>query len=137
MSDIKETIEQAIKACNLELYGIERSDRGLIVYIANNDTPISIQDCEKVMKQITYSADRIDNLHIEVSSKGVYPPLFEKEHYEKSVGQWVKIKADSKTYKGELTAVSNSVQLQKGEHTFDIIFSSIQSARLIPTPKGE
>lgn len=137
MNDIENIIQQAVSACEMGLYGIERSDSGLVVYIENKDNNVSIKDCETVMKQITYSTDT-DHIDIEVSSKGVYPPLFNSEHYHSAIEKWVKIKTNDKTFKGKLVRIEDNVlYLEKGEHHFDIPFSDIRTARLIPTPKGE
>lgn len=121
----------------MTLYGIETTHNGLCVYIDNATGNTSIQDCDAVMKQINYSTDT-DKLHIEVSSKGLYPPLFTKEHYEGAIDQCVRIKANNKTFKGTLVSVSDDMlTLEKGEHTFNIAITSIQSARTLPAQRGE
>lgn len=137
MNDINDIIRQAVEACNLGLYGVEKSDGGFMIYIENEDNTISIKDCEMVMKQLTYSTDT-DHLHLEVSSKGLYPPILTQDHFKQFMGQWVKIRTNDKTYKGVLTAVTdNGVQLQKGEHEFDVEFTAVKTARVVPEPTGE
>jgi|GEM_PF-4786760 ribosome maturation factor RimP len=137
MNEIEKIIQTACEACQFDLYGIERSDRGLIVYIENKSNNVSIKDCEDVMRQITYSTET-DHLHIEISSKGLYPILFTPKHYQDAIGHWVKVRTKDKSYKGELLRIeADAFLLQKNEHQFNIPLSTIQSARLIPTPRGE
>lgn len=137
MNGIEETIQQAVEACELELYGIARSDQGLTVYIDKKTDPVSIEDCEKVMKQISYS-ENVDHLHIEVSSKGLHPALFTPKHYQTALSKWVSIKTDTQRFKGILVTVSDhTLTLEKGDHSFDIELSAIKSAKQIPVPKGE
>lgn len=137
MSEINDIIKQAVEACNLELYGIERNHEGLMIYIDSPDNPITIGDCETVLKQINFSTDT-SKLHLEVSSKGVYPPLFKPEHFVSAVGEWVKIRTLDKAYKGKLTSFENEeALLQKGEHTFKVAFPSIKSARMVPEQTGD
>ena len=137
MKEIANIIKAAVEACELELYGIENTHEGLSVYIEKKDDSISIKDCEAVMKQINYTTDT-DHLHIEVSSKGVYPPLLSPEHYQEAVNKWIKVRTADKSYKGEVLSIANNeLTLKKGENTFIVSIPSIKSARLIPAQPGE
>ena len=137
MNEIANIIKAAVEACELELYGIENTHEGIAVYIEKKDDSVSIKDCEAVMKQINYTTDT-DHLHIEVSSKGVYPPLLSPEHYQSALNQWVKIRTADKSYKGEVLSITdNELTLKKGENTFTVSIPSIKSARLVPAQPGE
>ena len=137
MKERADIIQAAVEACELELYGIERTHEGLAVYIERENNSVSIKDCEAVMKQINYATDT-DHLHIEVSSKGIYPPLLSPKHYQDAISQWVKIRTTDKSYKGEVLSLTDSeLTLKKGENTFIVSIPSIKSARLIPPQPGE
>ncbi|MEC7030069.1 MAG: hypothetical protein VXW87_00150 [Pseudomonadota bacterium] len=137
MTYIHDIISQAVDACNVSLYGMENTHEGLVVYIEKSDGDITIKDCEAVMKQINYSTDT-DDLHVEVSSKGVYPPLFNQSHYQEAINKMVKIRTEGKSYKGILrSADSQELILEKGDHTFTIATTSVKTARLVPVPTGE
>lgn len=137
MVEINNIIEQAVEACNLVLYGIEQTHEGTVIYLDSEDNNITIEDCEMVMKQISYSTNT-DHLHLEVSSKGIYPPLFLPAHFEAAIGQWAKIRTNEKSYKGiVLSYTDEEIVLEKGENTFSISPASIKSARLVPEPTGE
>ncbi len=137
MTHINDIITQAANACQVSLYGVENTHEGIVAYIEKKDGEVTIADCEAVIKQINYSTDA-DDLHIEVSSKGVYPPLFNLEHYKSAIDQMVKVRTDGKSYKGILrSANAQELILKKGEHTFTIATASVKTARLIPAPTGE
>ena len=137
MKEIDKIIEEAVNACDLELYGIENTHEGLAVYIQKKADGVSIKDCEAVMKQIRYTADT-DNIHIEVSSPGVYPPLLTPNHFHSAIGKWAKIRTTEKSYKGIVTAYSaEETTLQKSENCFIIATPTIKSARLIPEQPGD
>lgn len=137
MTYIHDIITQATEACNVVLYGVENTHEGLAVYIEKTDGEVTIADCEAVMKQINYSTDT-DNLHIEVSSKGIFPPLFNLQHYQDALDEMIKVRTDDKSYKGILrSATEQELILEKGEHTFTIATTSVKSARVVPVPKGE
>jgi ribosome maturation factor RimP len=137
MSQITEIIQQAVTACDLSLYGIDKSHEGFIVYIEKENDAIGIAECEAVMKQINYSTDT-DELHIEVSSKGPCPPLLSLSHYQNAIGKWVKIRTNEQSFKGVLTTVTTlEITLQKNDHTFTIATPSVKTARLLSMQPGE
>ena len=137
MSNINDEIMNAVSACGMQLYGVDRADGVVTIYIENNDDTVSIADCESVMKQLKYSTD-VDDLHIEVSSKGMYPPLFTYEHYKAAEGKTVKVRCHNKSYVGILSNVTpDELKLQKGEYLFEVSMESIRRAKVIPTQKGE
>lgn len=137
MSNIDTEIANAVNACGMQLYGVDRADGVITVYIENNDETVSIADCESVMKQLKYSTD-VDHLHIEVSSKGMYPPLFTPEHYKAAMGKSLKVRTQNKSYVGTLIDITpDELKLQKGEHLFEVSLESIRRVKVIPTQKGE
>lgn len=137
MTYINDIISQATDACQVTLYGVENTHEGLVVYIEKPEGDITIADCEAVIKQLNYSTDTND-LHIEVSSKGVYAPLFNLQHYQDAINQMIKVRTADKSYKGILrSADAQELILEKGEHTFTIATTSVKTARLVPVPTGE
>ena len=137
MKNIGNKIENAVNACGMLLYGVDHTDSGITVYIEKNDHDVNISDCEAVMKQLSYSAD-IDDLHIEVSSKGLYPRLFTLQHYSDASGQWVKVRTHKQSFKGILLAVTDdTIQLKKGENLFSIPLNTVRKAQVIPEQIGE
>ncbi|UTC24827.1 hypothetical protein MMH89_01500 [Candidatus Comchoanobacter bicostacola] len=96
---LNEAITSAVKAHQLELYGVLFTQDSAFVYIKNPEGT-SIKDCEKVLKQISYTIDTSD-IHLEVESASIYAPLLEPKHYEPHLGK--KIKCYTLTHKKPLT----------------------------------
>ncbi len=136
-------LQPAIEALELELWGIEYLTKGrsalLRVYI-DNENGVTIDDCEKVSRQISAILDVEDPIAgeytLEVSSPGLDRPLFTAEQYTAYVGEIINVRLSSpidgrRKFKGVL----NSADPQKIVMTVDnqpveILFSQIEKANV-------
>jgi ribosome maturation factor RimP len=76
----------------------------------------------------------LDSYSVEVSSPGFERPLRTRQHFERAVGQAVRIKTETGRARGEVvSAGEKSVQIQKGEGDgpVDISYDAIVRANLI------
>ena len=118
---IVEMLRPTVTALGLELWGIEHLVRGrsslLRVYI-DSENGITIDDCERVSRQISGILDVEDPLPgeytLEVSSPGLDRPLFEFEQCLLFVGEVINLKLRTplngrRKYKGVLEKAEDGV----------------------------
>jgi ribosome maturation factor RimP len=101
-----------------------------------------VKDCELVSNQISGVLDVEDPIKgrytLEVSSPGLDRPLFERSHYERFLGSKARIRLTRpiegrRNFTGYLLAVDeDKVTLKVDETEFELPFSDIQQARLVP-----
>lgn len=92
-------IAPAVAISGLKLWGCEQvSDEGsaiLRIYIDGPDG-VTIEDCEAVSRQVSAVLDVEDPMsgryRLEVSSPGIFRPLFGLEHYKYAVSKQIKLK---------------------------------------------
>lgn len=117
---ISELIEDKIVNIGYELYDVEYIKKGkdyyLTIYI-DNESGISIDDCEKVTNEINDILDKADYIKeqyfLEVSSPGLERILKKDKHLENSIGKNVEIslytKIDNKKqFEGILKSFSDN-----------------------------
>ena len=98
-SAITELIEPTVLAMELQLWGIDLSQRGkysiLRIYIEREEG-VTITDCEKVSRQVSAILDMEDPIAgeytLEVSSPGLDRPLFTSEQFGRFIGSDVKVR---------------------------------------------
>ena len=98
-SAITELIEPTVLAMELQLWGIDLSQRGkysiLRIYIEREEG-VTITDCEKVSRQVSAILDMEDPIAgeytLEVSSPGLDRPLFTSEQFGRFIGSAVKVR---------------------------------------------
>ena len=96
---ITKLIEPTVVALGLQLWGIKHNQRGkyslLRVYIESEEG-VTIDDCEKVSRQINTILDVEEPImgeyDLEVSSPGLDRPLFSSEQFEQFTGSDVKVR---------------------------------------------
>ena len=96
---ITELIEPTVLAMELQLWGIDLSQRGkysiLRIYIEREEG-VTIADCEKVSRQVSAILDMEDPIGgeytLEVSSPGLDRPLFTSEQFGRFIGSAVKVR---------------------------------------------
>ena len=97
---IAELIAPTVEALGLELWGIELQQQGkyslLRIYIENREDGVSIEDCEKVSRQVSALLDVEDPISgeytREVSSPGMDRPLFTAEQFSLYIGETVSVR---------------------------------------------
>ncbi|KTD64717.1 ribosome maturation factor RimP [Legionella spiritensis] len=144
--DIQQLLKPLVQSLGYELWGCEYLSQGrhslLRVYIDKQEG-IGIADCELVSKQVSALLDVEDpipgNYSLEVSSPGIPRPLFLKEHYERYIGEEIKIKLykpvnGSRNPAAKIVSVKDdTVVLAINDTEFDVPLSHIVKANL----KGE
>ena len=119
---IAELIAPTVEALGLELWGIELQQQGkyslLRIYIENREDGVSIEDCEKVSRQVSALLDVEDPISgeytLEVSSPGMDRPLFTAEQFGLYVGETVNIRLRTamqgrRKFKGVIERVDEGV----------------------------
>ncbi|MGK2914512.1 MAG: ribosome maturation factor RimP [Porticoccaceae bacterium] len=139
-------IEPVVVALGCGLWGIDFFSRGassvLRVYIERVDEGISIDDCERVSRQLGSVFDVEDPMAgeytLEVSSPGMDRPLFCLDQYRMYVGEDISLRLrvpfeGRRKYRGKLTAVvEDEIVLEMDEHEYVFPLASIDRANLIP-----
>lgn len=112
----------------------------LTIYI-DNDSGITLDDCEKVSEAVSDILDEIDisqgqSYNLNVSSSGADRPLKTERDYRKNLGKEIEVKLfapikGQKTYKGMLKEFSSqqiTIQLEKE----DIKIEKTKIAKAVP-----
>ena len=114
----------------LEITGKER----FCVYV---DHPEGVDHalCQRVTDVLRRYLERYS---VEVSSPGLDRPLRTRAHFERAVGQSVRVKTKSGKARGEVLAVGErSVQIRTGPDAADIPYDEIVRANLIDEGNGD
>ncbi len=150
---LQKLIEPAIAVLGYELVGTEYLPQGkhslLRIYI---DTPdgITVEDCERVSHQVSGLLDVEDSIQgqytLEVSSPGLDRPLFKIEHFDRFIGQQIKVRlklplSGQRNFTGKLLGTCDGAVLMQvemgeksGEEALELVFplEKIEAARLVP-----
>lgn len=141
---VTELIDTTIQALGLDLWGVELLQQGkyslLRIYIEREEG-VTIEDCEKVSRQVSALLDVEDPIAgeytLEVSSPGMDRPLFSIEHYSQYVGSEVDLKLrrpidGRRKFKGQIIKVSGDIVglLVEGSE-YDLEFSDIEKASIV------
>ncbi len=96
---VKKLLEPVVCDLGYELWGLEYLPQGkhsILRIFIDKPTGIQIEDCEIVSHQVSAILDVEavipGNYNLEVSSPGLERPLFEEAHYQRYLGQEVKLK---------------------------------------------
>ena len=114
----------------LEITGKER----FCVYV---DHPAGVDHalCERVT---TLLRPYLDDYSVEVSSPGIERPLRKRSHFERAVGQTVRLKTEELRFRGEIVAAGEqAVQIRKGSEPVEIPYDRIVRANLIDEGWGK
>jgi len=98
-SELFELLEPEVEALGYELYDLEArlgGGRGLLRVFIDHADGISLEDCEKVSRQVSAILDVEDPIpddyNLEVSSPGLDRKLVKEEHFDRFAGSKVKLK---------------------------------------------
>lgn len=142
---IADLIRPAVHALGVELWGIEHNIQGrysiLRVYIDKAENGVTIDDCERVSRQISGIFDVEDPIggeyNLEVSSPGMDRPLFELSQFERYLGHVVSVRLRSplegrRKFKGVIQKVeADSVRLLVDDKEVLLPSSAIDKANLV------
>jgi len=143
--EIETLLTPTINAMGLRVWGVEYLGQGkrstLRVYI-DSDVGVTIDDCERVSKQVSDLLDvegtLVSSYTLEVSSPGMDRLLFKPEQYAESIGETVDVRLNypfegRRRVVGALTGLENDeVSVQAEDSEFLIPLSNVQRARIVP-----
>ena len=143
VAKVRDLIEPTVQALELELWGIEHASQGkfsvLRIFI-ESEAGITIEDCEKVRRQVSAILDVEDPIAgeytLEVSSPGLDRPLFTLDQFAQFEGTEVNVRLRSpiegrRKFKGVIAEVSDdSVSVQVDNQTVALPFAEIEKANV-------
>ena len=140
-----ELIEEYLESLGYEVifveYSKEQSGWVLRIYI-DKDAGVTIDDCVKVNDLISPILD-VENFikssyTLEITSPGFNRPLRKKEHFQKVIGEKVKITLNEplannrKNFKGKLLKIDNDkIFLEVHDGVVELLLTQIKKANLI------
>lgn len=143
---LQERLHKLITSMGYELVGCEfvSQDGGMLfrIYI-DGPKGIAVEDCSLVSHQVSALMDVEDPIQaryrLEVSSPGLDRPLFELEHFKRSVGQRVKLKLytpinQRRQYKGIIKQVEDeNITLLLDDTGLEVVlpFTAIDKANVV------
>ncbi len=143
---IQNLLRPAIEALGCQLWGVDVQSGArkklLRIYIDRDVEHVSVDDCERVSRQVASLLDVEDVISgeytLEVSSPGMDRPLYEVAHFEKYVGEEIVVKLrfpyeKRKNFKGILQGVVGDeiiILVADNEYLFPI--EGIDRANLVP-----
>ncbi|MCG8413516.1 MAG: ribosome maturation factor RimP [Pseudomonadales bacterium] len=144
VAKVQNLIEPTVEALDLELWGIEHAAQGkysvLRIYI-ESDAGITIDDCEKVSRQVSAIFDVEDPIAgeytLEVSSPGLDRPLFTLEQFGQFAGTEVNVRMRGpiegrRKFKGVVAGVAeDSVSMKVDDEIVVLPFADIEKANVV------
>ena len=143
---LKGIIEPVLHDMGYSVIRVKKSDTLLQVMIEKPDlSPVSIEDCEKVSKQLSVILDVEDIIHgsytLEVGSGGLDRPLIDLEDFKRFVNSDISVNLispvnDTKKLTGALKNVRNDLTIEldvRGSGILHIPYSNIKKAKLLLT----
>ncbi|MBL1262346.1 ribosome maturation factor RimP [Candidatus Methylomicrobium oryzae] len=138
-------IEPIVEGLGYECVGIEyhpHPRHGLLRIYIDSDNGIVLDDCSKVSHQVSGMLDVEDpipdNYQLEVSSPGADRPFFKLGQFERFRGNTVQVNlfkaiGGRKRITGLIEKVEEDIiTLIENGQTFEVPFSAISKARLVP-----
>jgi ribosome maturation factor RimP len=139
-------IAPIVAAMGCELWGLEYLSSGrnamLRIYIERESDGVTVEDCEKVSRQVSSQLDVEDPIAgeytLEVSSPGMDRPLYTLDQFEKYVGEDVALRLRfpherRRNFKGRLNGVEGEdVLLIVDDHEYLFPLDSIEKANVVP-----
>jgi ribosome maturation factor RimP len=138
-------IEPIVEGLGYECVGIEYNPHpkhGLLRIYIDSDNGILVDDCSRVSHQVSGMLDVEDpiqgNYHLEISSPGEDRPFFKVAQFERFIGSVVLVNLfkpidGRRKITGQIKKVEDDIiTLQEGEQVFEVPFSAMSKARLVP-----
>lgn len=146
LKQLEDILRPVVEGLGFEFWGVEYRSQGhhskLRVFIEDVENGISIEDCEKVSRQISGVMDVEDPIQteytLEVSSPGMDRPLFRLEHYVAFAGHQAQIRLrmafeGRRKFQGLIKGVEgDDVVVVVDDHEYLLPFDSIERAHIIP-----
>lgn len=116
---------------------------GVVRLFIDHPDGIDLEDCEKVSREVSSILDVDDPIpgqyNLEVSSPGLDRRLRTREHFERFMGEEVRVKMrvpveGRRNYRGEIRAADDEkVDVEVDGQMHSLLINNIASARLIPS----
>lgn len=146
LKQLEDILRPVVEGLGFEFWGLEFRSHGrhakLRVFIDDAENGITIDDCEKVSRQVSGVMDVEDPIQteytLEVSSPGMDRPLFRLEQYEAFVGYKVQLKLrmafeGRRKFQGLIKGVEgDEVVIVVDDHEYLLPFDSIEKANIVP-----
>ena len=131
--DIGGKVEEAlpgVEVLAVELTGPER----MTIYVDRNDGTVDIALCQRVTRLLS---EYLREYGIDVSSPGPERPLRKPQHFQHALGRQVRLKADGRKVRGEVThADESSVTVAAESGEIVIPYDQIVRGNLIEEKEG-
>jgi len=131
--ELKEVIENIVKNSNCELYDIEittENDNKFCRIYITKPGGVTLEDCATINNLLSPIFDVEDPIEgkyfLEVSSPGIERKLSKKEHFQKSIGESVKVNTKDGKVKGVLSYADDE-KIKVGEK--EIRYEDIKKAK--------
>lgn len=143
---LKAMIAPVVEALGCEFWGLEYLSSGrlalLRIYIDRAEEGVTVEDCEKVSRQVSSLMDVEDPISgeytLEVSSPGLERPLYNLEQFQRYVGEDVALKLrfpyeGRRKFKGRLNGVEGEdILLVVDDHEYLFPVDSVEKANVVP-----
>ncbi|MDP1521396.1 ribosome maturation factor RimP [Porticoccus litoralis] len=143
---LKAMIAPVVEALGCEFWGLEYLSSGrsalLRIYIDRAEEGVTVEDCEKVSRQVSSLMDVEDPISgeytLEVSSPGLERPLYNLEQFQRYVGEEVALKLrfpyeGRRKFKGRLNGVEGEdILLVVDDHEYLFPVDSVEKANVVP-----
>jgi ribosome maturation factor RimP len=125
--DVARLVEAAVPG--VEVLALELTGKERFCVFVDHPQGVDHALCVRVTEALR---DYLDQYSVEVSSPGFERPLRTKLHFERAVGQAVRVKTETGRARGEvLSAGEKTVQIENGEGPVEISYDQIVRANLI------
>ncbi len=145
--ELRRLIEPKIEGLGYELSDLEVKIGGregvIRIYIDRLPEGIGLDDCEAVSRQVSALLDVEDlisgNYTLEVSSPGLDRRLTRIEHFQRFMGEEVRVKLrfpldGRRNFRGEIKSASGrNIEVEVDGELHRLAIDSIDTARLVPT----
>jgi ribosome maturation factor RimP len=138
-------LEPTVERLGFELADLEvrlASQDGLIRLFIDKPDGIGVEDCEAVSRAVSALLDVEDpipgNYSLEVSSPGLDRKLTKAEHFQRFIGNTIKVKLrlpldGRRRFRGELVAQDDdSIVVEVDGQSYSLQLKMIDTARLVP-----
>ena len=143
--ELAELLGPTVERLGYELADLEvrlGGKSGLVRLFIDRPEGIGLDDCEKVSRAVSALLDVEDplpgNYNLEVSSPGLDRKLRKVEHFQRFIGQTVKVKLrfpqeGRRRFRGELlSADEEKIVVEVDGKSYSLALAAIETARLVP-----
>ena len=139
--DVVRLVETTVTGLGYELVDFEVSGRGLMRVLLDQETGITVKDCELVSHQLTrlFAVEGVNYGRLEISSPGLDRPIKKEADFIRFRGKKAQLKlrlplAGRKNFIGILGSLENGVlQLDVDGKQVLIELSNLDKVHLVPT----